>query len=374
MKRNIRVFLVDDHEVAREGLRRMLELEQDIEIVGEASGAEEALGKLGSISPDVILMDIKMPTINGLEATRLIKSRGVSAAIIVVSLHAEYLAQALEAGVAGYLVKDLKRQELIDAIRRVTQGELAFGGSVLDSRDATESALSYLRNAASGKPSHPVGASQNGSFSSEDHAATSGRNGLGAIDSLSYHHRPGEGSIDTEVSGEATWLPTSAEFSQALLGIDDRSGAPDFDFSGGGVVTDGPVEGVPESGDNVPQAQPVTVKEWFDNDTTRYQWDVELVVEPPVDAAILLKFCGWLRTELKAEIEELAGSRDGDSIFKVRLRKRVPLEDILWQFPDIADVREDLSQEQPESRRFLKRRKKEQPAETIPAKRLRLVL
>ena len=86
------------------------------------------------------------------------------------------------------------------------------------------------------------------------------------------------------------------------------------------------------------------------------------------------KFCGWLRTELKAEIEELTGSTDGDSICKIRLRKRVPLEDILWQFPDIADVREDISQGQSGSRRFLKRRKKERPVEVIPTKRLRLVL
>ena len=129
MKKNIQVFLVDDHEVAREGLKRMLELEQDIDVVGEAAGAEEALGKLGSISP----------------------------------------------------------------------------------------------------------------------------------------------------------------------------------------------------GDSVLQAQPVPAQEWFNNDATRYQWDVELVVEPPVDVAILLRFCGWLKTTINAEIEELAGSRDGDTISKLRLSPNPPM-------------------------------------------------
>ena len=109
MERGIRVFLVDDHEMAREGLRRMLQLEHDIEVVGEAADAEEVLLQVEVLNPDVILMDIKMPTINGLEATRLFKEREVAGEIVVLSLHSEYLAQAVEAGAAGYLVKDVKR-------------------------------------------------------------------------------------------------------------------------------------------------------------------------------------------------------------------------------------------------------------------------
>ena len=254
----------------------------------------------------------------------------------------------MEAGAGGYLVKDLKRAELISAIRRVTQGELVLGGSVVDSREVTENALSYLRNAAVGKPNHPADGSQNGSLSpAEGHEATDGHRELGTVEAESYLQSLDSSPVEVEAPEEATVIP---------------------------AVTDDPIESVPELGDNTPQAQPAPVQEWFNNDATRYQWDVELVVEPPVDAAILLKFCGWLRTTVNAEIEELAGSRDGDSLFKIRLRKRVPLEDILWQFPDIADVREDLSQGQSESRRFLKRRKKERPAEVIPTKRLRLVL
>ena len=146
MGEGIRVFLVDDHEMAREGLRRMLELEQDIQVVGEAANAGEALLQVEMLTPDVILMDIKMPTLNGLEATRLFKERNVSAEIVILSLHGEYLAQAVEAGAAGYLVKDVKRDELVDAIRRINQGELVLGSSVLNSPEITESALGYLRD------------------------------------------------------------------------------------------------------------------------------------------------------------------------------------------------------------------------------------
>ena len=128
MQEGIRVFLVDDHEMAREGLRRMLE--SDIQVVGEAAGAEEALLQVEMLTPDVILMDIKMPTLNGLEATHLFKERNVAAEIVIPSLHSEYLAQAVEAGAAGYLVKDVKRDELVDAIRRIHQGELVLGRSV----------------------------------------------------------------------------------------------------------------------------------------------------------------------------------------------------------------------------------------------------
>ena len=122
MEKCIRVFIVDDHEMVRVGLRRMLELEQDIKVVGEAGSAEEALRLLEALSPHVILMDIKMPNVNGLDATRRLKSLGLPGEVIVLSLYEEYLDQAIEAGAAGYLVKDVKRYELVNAIRTVWEG------------------------------------------------------------------------------------------------------------------------------------------------------------------------------------------------------------------------------------------------------------
>ena len=118
----IRILLVDDHQVVREGLRRMLELEADMEVVGEANDAKEALTKVESLSPEVILMDIKMPGVGGIELTRQLKEKQPSCNIIMLTLYDEYLTEAIEAGAVGYLLKDVKREELVRAIRAVHQG------------------------------------------------------------------------------------------------------------------------------------------------------------------------------------------------------------------------------------------------------------
>jgi len=118
----IRILVVDDHQVVREGLRRMLELEEDMEVVGEAADAKEALSQVESLSPEVILMDIKMPGVDGIELTRQLKEKQPSCNIIMLTLYDEYLTQAIEAGAAGYLLKYIKREELVRAIRAVHQG------------------------------------------------------------------------------------------------------------------------------------------------------------------------------------------------------------------------------------------------------------
>ncbi|MBA7582247.1 Transcriptional regulatory protein DegU [subsurface metagenome] len=118
----IRILLVDDHQVVREGLRHMLELEADMEVVGEASNAKETLTQVESLSPEIILMDIKMPGVDGIELTRQLKEKLPSSNVIMLTLYDEYLAEAIEAGAAGYLLKDIKREELIKAIRAVHQG------------------------------------------------------------------------------------------------------------------------------------------------------------------------------------------------------------------------------------------------------------
>jgi len=118
----IRILLVDDHQVVREGLRHMLELEADMEVVGEAADAKEALTQVELLSPEVILMDIKMPGMDGIELTRQLKEKQPSCNVIMLTLYDEYLAEAIEAGAAGYLLKDIKREELIRAIRAVHHG------------------------------------------------------------------------------------------------------------------------------------------------------------------------------------------------------------------------------------------------------------
>ena len=126
----IRILLVDDHNVVRSGLGQMLGLEEDIKVVGEAANAEEALKMIGIISPDIILMDIKMPGMDGVRLTKEIKERIPSCNIIMFTLHGDYLTQAIEAGATGYLLKDIKREDLTQAIRRVHNGQTVISKNI----------------------------------------------------------------------------------------------------------------------------------------------------------------------------------------------------------------------------------------------------
>ena len=121
----IQVLIADDHAIMREGLRRLLERQPDICIVGEASNGHEAVGKMVQTNPDIIVMDISMPDLNGIEATRQIMERSPQARVIILSMHssAEFIFRAFQAGAAGYVLKDAGVVELIAAIRAVLRGE-----------------------------------------------------------------------------------------------------------------------------------------------------------------------------------------------------------------------------------------------------------
>jgi len=142
----IRILLVDDHQVVREGLHRMLELEADFKVVGEAASAKEALTQVESLSPEVILMDIKMPEVDGISLTRELKEKYPSCNIIMLTLYDEYLTQAIEAGAKGYLLKDIHRDELIRAIRAVHEGRSPFNLSLSPERLAELVALPDSKN------------------------------------------------------------------------------------------------------------------------------------------------------------------------------------------------------------------------------------
>ncbi len=119
----VRVLIVDDHHVVREGLRRMLEMESDIQVVAEARSGEEAVAKAISLSPDVVIMDLKMPGMDGITATREIRSRMPEIGVLVLTLYAEdFVKQAIEAGVSGYLLKDSDCDNIIRAIHQVHEG------------------------------------------------------------------------------------------------------------------------------------------------------------------------------------------------------------------------------------------------------------
>ncbi len=121
--KKINVMIVDDHLVVREGLRQLLELEDDIEVVAEAGSGLECLDRLEESCPDVIFMDIRMPGINGIEATRLVRRRCPHSKIIMLTIYQDnhHIAEAIQAGANGYVLKDVKRENLINIIRHVVE-------------------------------------------------------------------------------------------------------------------------------------------------------------------------------------------------------------------------------------------------------------
>ncbi len=130
MKKDIQILVIDDHQVVREGLQHLLGQEEDMEVSGQGANREEALSQLEMLSPNIVLMDIKMPGMDGIELARQLKGKNPSCNIIMLTLYDEYLAQAMEAGATGYLLKDIKREELAQAIRQVHRGEVVIGESV----------------------------------------------------------------------------------------------------------------------------------------------------------------------------------------------------------------------------------------------------
>ena len=115
----IRILLVDDHQLVLDGLRSMLQQEMDMQVVGEAASVEEALTQMDSLSPEVILMDIKMPGMNGIDGTRKLRKEYPSCSVIMHTLYGDYLTEAIEAGAVGFLLKGIHHKELAMAIRGV---------------------------------------------------------------------------------------------------------------------------------------------------------------------------------------------------------------------------------------------------------------
>lgn len=139
----IRLLIIDDHEMVREGLKAMLVAEPDFEIVGDAANAEEALGLIEHLHPDVVLLDIRLPGVSGIELCSNVTSLYPQTAVIILTTFAEesLVAQCIQAGARGFIVKDIERFDLKRSIRAVARGE-----AVIDSKAAV-AVLAQLRRA-----------------------------------------------------------------------------------------------------------------------------------------------------------------------------------------------------------------------------------
>ncbi|MBI2860738.1 MAG: response regulator transcription factor [Chloroflexi bacterium] len=154
MDKKVRLLIADDHAVVRAGLRLLLDSQPDIEVLGEARDGEAALREAKRLKPDIVLMDIAMPGMNGLEATRALKSENPEIQVMALSMHADdrYFFQMLQAGASGYIIKGAEPAELLAAIRTVARHQpYIYPGLVQklmrhyqDETAATESLLEKL--------------------------------------------------------------------------------------------------------------------------------------------------------------------------------------------------------------------------------------
>ena len=120
----VRVFLVDDHPVVREGIRRLIELDERVQVVGEVENAEEALGQVASTSAKVVLMDIKLPGMDGVEATRRLTAQDPELRVVILSSFGDsYLTPCIEAGACGYILKTATQPEMVSAVIRAAGGQ-----------------------------------------------------------------------------------------------------------------------------------------------------------------------------------------------------------------------------------------------------------
>ncbi len=131
-EQRLSVLLADDHQIVREGLRKILETEPDIEIVGEAATGRQAVAMVRKLRPAVVVMDIAMPLLNGLEATRQVRDAVPETKVLILSAHRDdaYIEKATELGAAGFLLKQTSAHVLSDAIRKVEKGNTFFCGTV----------------------------------------------------------------------------------------------------------------------------------------------------------------------------------------------------------------------------------------------------
>jgi len=128
----IRILLVDDHSLVRSGLMKLLEPQKEFQVVGEAGDGEEAIALVKKHQPDVVLMDLSMPKMSGLEATKIIGEKYPHVRVLVLTMHdnEEYVFQILKAGAGGYILKDSGREELVKAIQAVARGEKYFSSRI----------------------------------------------------------------------------------------------------------------------------------------------------------------------------------------------------------------------------------------------------
>ncbi len=130
--RNITIVLADDHTIVRQGLAKLLEAEPNLQVIGEAKDGREAVSKVAKLNPDIVIMDIAMPLLNGIEATRQIKKAAAQTKVIILSMHSHdrYISELIGLGASGYLLKDSTGGEIVKAVTAAMKGDVYLSPSI----------------------------------------------------------------------------------------------------------------------------------------------------------------------------------------------------------------------------------------------------
>lgn len=152
----IRILIVDDHPLFRQGVRYMLEAQHDLEVVGEVGEGQSAIQQTDILTPDVVLCDINLPGMNGLEVTRILKRRYPSMGVVILTLHEddEQLFHAIRSGASAYAIKDIGASELMTLVRRVGRGEYLINENVLSRPFVAAKVLNQFRELATLDEAH----------------------------------------------------------------------------------------------------------------------------------------------------------------------------------------------------------------------------
>lgn len=217
---SIRVLLVDDHPIVRQGLHRLLEIEPDFEVIGEAGDGLEALKMVNDLQPDVLILDLMMPGLNGLEVIRHVLERSQKIRVVVLSMHQDeaYVLQALRSGAKGYVLKDSSPRELACAIRQVSNGGSYLSDTI--NQKVVKSMLERLEGRGQSPQGEPEGqpAAQDGSSA----PAAGSDPEIDPYDLLSKRERVvlqliAEGNTNTEVAKRLEISPRTAEAHRASI-------------------------------------------------------------------------------------------------------------------------------------------------------------
>ena len=287
-----------------------------------------------------------MPTINGLEATLQLKERGLAGRVIILTLYDEYLTQAIEAGAGGYLVKNLKQAELVNAIRRVHKGEMVLGTGLLDSPSHVEAALKRLQEMVTKRPNRHLAHSPS-TPSARSPSQSSHNDG-------SHATAEGQQATSPDLAGLnpsrplAPTSPIGKEPPPLSAPEEHQPTQPPPPHANGTSEATNPSLETPLQ-ETIPEAVPpeeTPLKTLLQEEGTYHSdEDVELILLPPVDPARLFLLSRKLIEEHDVEVLETAGSWQGGTWLRIMLRRPLALKRILSQLPEIVQVWEATPEE-----------------------------